>query len=158
MALGEVAWIAYAGRPVQAKRIHIPIHRLKVASKGGIYDIVIDVEEIDAEKGREALEKLMDSLWREHGIRTIYARAEPRVIMLEVMGSPFLWPIILLLIPQILSLIGITVLGITVYQVISSIPSWLIALMTIGVGLIIISPIVAGILRSIEGALKHGKG
>ena len=147
--------LSYYGSPIQpkipVKRVQVPISSLKVGRKGSIYDVELRVSDVTPEKARAVVDALSRGLRENFGIRPIYISVTEDRIFMEVQGSPFSWLALLTWLPIILSVVGITLVGISVYEVIASVPSWLIGTLVIGAGLIIFGPIIGEfILREVE--------
>ncbi|GAH72980.1 unnamed protein product, partial [marine sediment metagenome] len=77
---------------------------------------------------------------RNQGVETVWASADAKSIRLQIAGSPMSWPVILGLLPSILSIMGIAVLLISVYLIVSGIPGWFWGLLVVGILLITILP------------------
>ena len=133
--LGEPARFPY---PV--KRVELDVSKLSIAPKGAMYDILISTSRMTPEQARQALETLVQRMHEEFGIETFYATASEDTILLEIKGSPFAWTALLMWLPSILALIGIAVIGISVWQIFASIPGWVWPVLIIGVGLIFFGP------------------
>jgi len=145
--LPEEAWIASYGVPADARlpitRMPIPREKLTVGRKGAIYDVAIEVSPLmTPEKAEEAIRMLVSGLAKEFGIKTIAAKAFKDKICLQIMGSPFSWATLLAWLPTILALIGLTMVGVSVWNAIVSVPSWVWALLVIGTATFLIGPII----------------
>ena len=105
--------------------------------KGKFYEIHIDTDGIPDPS--RAVNAIVVGL-RNQGVETVWASADARKIRLQIAGSPTSWPIILGLLPSILSLMGIAVILISTYLVISMIPSWMLALLAVGVLAVMVIP------------------
>jgi hypothetical protein len=153
--------LAFYGQPPQPKipikYELIPLGNLKVAPKGSMYIIQLDVSPLTQDKAVEALNKLTAEMKTKFGIQTIYGKATKDKIYLLIKGSPFSWLALLAWLPTILALIGIILLGISVWQAITAIPSWVYATLIIGAALILVGPTIGDlILRQVEKA-RGGK-
>ena len=105
--------------------------------KGKIYELHIDTDGIpDPSK---AVDALVVGL-RNQGVETVWASADAKTIRLQIAGSPMSWPIILGLLPEILSLMGIAVILISVYLVLAVIPGWIWGLLAVGIMFITVVP------------------
>jgi hypothetical protein len=128
----ETAIVTY-GAPIPSKivasKIPIPLQKLTVGRKGAIYELRLNVSTLDNEKAQQALQHLINGMRLKFGIRTIYATATPNTITLQIMGSPFTWALLLVWLPSILGLLGILLFAIAVWEVLTTIPSWLWALL-----------------------------
>jgi len=108
-----------------------------VTEKGKIYEIHIDTDGIP-DPGK-AVNALMVGL-RNQGVQPIWASADAKTIRLQIAGSPMSWPVILGLLPSVLSLMGIAVILISVYLVFAAIPSWIWGLLAVGIMFLTIVP------------------
>ena len=152
--------VAYFGSPIElrfpVRKVAVSLEKLKVGRKGKIYEVEITVSPaMSAEKAREALQTLICGLAEEFHIKTIAATATENVIRLQIMGSPFSWATLLAWLPTILALIGLTMVGISVWNVIVSVPSWIWALLVIGTATFLIGPIIG---EWILAEYEKGKG
>jgi hypothetical protein len=138
----ESTTLALIGQPpkIALNWVQVPIQNLKVASKGSVYHLKLDVSTLTQDKAVEALNRLTSEMKLKFGIKTIYGKAEPNTIHLIIMGSPFSWLALLAWLPTILGLIGIILFGVSVWQAIAAIPSWVWACLVIGGALIILGP------------------
>jgi hypothetical protein len=133
----------------------VEISQLVVARKGDIFLLKLDVDRLDENKAKRALETLSKEMARNFGIRTIFARATENEIHLMIMGSPFAWAALLLWLPTILGLLGIVLFAISVWEAIVSVPSWVWALLIISGGLILFGPIIGEwIIGQVERARR----
>jgi len=129
----------------------VPMQNLKVAPKGSVYYLKLDVSPLTQDKAVEALNRLTSEMQSKFGIKTIYGKAEPNAIHLIIMGSPFSWLALLTWLPVILGLLGIVLFGVSVWQAIAAIPSWVWAYLVIGGALIILGPAIGNwILSEVE--------
>jgi hypothetical protein len=149
--------LAFYGQPPQPK---IPIkyqpirlENLKVAPKGSMYIIQLDVSSLTQDKAVEALNRLTAEMKTKFGIQTIYGKATKDKIYLLIKGSPFSWLALLAWLPAILALIGIILFGVSVWQAIAAIPSWVWATLIISGALILVGPAIGDwILKQAEKA------
>jgi len=117
----------------------------------GMYIIHLNVSGFTREKAFEALSKLREGLEQKFGIRTLYAVADSNSIKMVIHGSPFSWLALLAWLPVILGLLGIVLFGVSVWQAIAAIPSWVWACLVIGGALIILGPAIGNwILSEVE--------
>lgn len=162
MALESVSTLALIGQPPQPKIpiswLQIPMQNLKVARKGSIYLLKLDVSTLTQDKALEALNTLTAEMKNKFGIKTIYGKAEPNAIHLIIQGSPFSWLALLAWLPTILGLIGIILFGVSVWQTVTAIPSWVWGTLIIGGALILFGPAIGEwILAQAEKARRVGK-
>jgi hypothetical protein len=72
------------------------------------------------------------------------------------MGSPFSWLALLAWLPTILGLLGIILFGVSVWQAVAAIPSWVWAMLIISGVLILVGPAIGEfILKEVEKARKR---
>lgn len=81
------------------------------------------------------------------GLKLNWVRVEDTVIKLQFTGSPFPFALLLAVLPEILSLIGITVSLIGVYLVWRKIPSSLLGVVAIGGALFYLAPTLSRLMR-----------
>ncbi len=105
--------------------------------KGNFYELHIDTDGIP-DPGK-TINAIVTGL-RNQGVETVWASADASKIRLQIAGSPMSWPIILGLLPQILSLMGIAVILLSVYLLVAAIPSWILGLVAVGILLVTIVP------------------
>jgi len=74
------------------------------------------------------------------GVIVKYVQVSPSSIIMDVTGSPFLWVELLAFLPQIMTALGVVIGLITVYFVVTSIPTWAYALGAIGILAIFVLP------------------
>ncbi|MEM2163691.1 MAG: hypothetical protein QXR62_04625 [Candidatus Bathyarchaeia archaeon] len=147
--------IALYGQPIHPifpmKFVPIPPERLKIAPKGTIYMLKLNVSDLTNEKAAEALNTLAKDLKEKFGITLLYGKATKNEIHLQIKGSPFNWLALLAWLPTILGLLGITLFAVSIWQAIAAIPSWVWATLAISVALILFGPPIGElILQQIE--------
>jgi hypothetical protein len=124
----------------------------------GMYIIHLNVSGLTREKAVDVLSKLREGLEQKFGIRTLYAVADSNSIKMVIHGSPFSWLALLAWLPLILGLLGIILFGISVWQAIAAIPSWLWATLIISGALILVGPAIGEwILRQVKKARGERK-
>lgn len=128
------------GSPQGELFMEIPKEMLTDSVPGVIYTLLIRTEGIS--DSQKVVDTLIPALEEKFGAKTTYISVGDRDIILQIEGSPFVWALLIPWIPSILALIGIVVAFVSVWSVITSIPSWVYALSAIGVGLIFIGPTV----------------
>lgn len=72
--------------------------------------------------------------------KILWIEADNQNIRMQISGSPFLWTALIPWLPSILGLLGITLAFISIWNLITSIPTWIWALLAVSVGLIIFAP------------------
>jgi hypothetical protein len=158
--LGTQGIIVSLGSPVKGpvKRLKMDVDRLTVAPKGSLWDIEIKTKGMTPEQASAALEKLINGMSGEFGIKTIYAHATGDTIFLEIMGSPFVWASLLVWLPMILTLVGIAVMFTSVWQVISGVPSWVWGLLVIGAAMVFLAPAIGRAVTAVMPPPPPQKG
>lgn len=120
----------------------------------GMYVLQISASGLTRENAAEALEKAIEAVRRAGG-RALYAVADSASIKVALHGSPFAWSTLLALLPTLLQLAGAAILGVTIWQVIASVPSWVWACLVIGAALLIFGPaigeLVVGAAEAVAG-------
>jgi len=148
--------LALYGKPLQLVAWKpIPIESLKVAPRDSIYTLELDVSDLTPEKAVEALNTLAKELKEKFNIQLIYGRASKNKIHLQIKGSPFSWLALLMWLPTILGLLGIILFGISVWQAITAIPSWVWATLIIGGALVLFGPAIG---EWIIGQVEKARG
>lgn len=113
---------------------YIPSGILTESVRGRTYELRIGTNGVPDHM--KALEALKSGLEENFSTKVIYGDVIDSVIVIQMTGSPFVWGAILLFLPQILAGVGIIVSLITVYLVVSAVPTWAYALGAIGLVLI----------------------
>jgi hypothetical protein len=132
--------------PENIRWIEIPLDRLHVG-RPGLWLIRIKTSKLTPEKAGVAVARLAEELQR-LGVKPISIMATEDTIDVLFRGSPFPWLVILATIANLLPLIGITILAISVYQGVTSIPSWVWGLAVVGLGLALFGPAVGDMILS----------
>ncbi len=154
-----VSPLAFYGEPPKLPLNWTPLRmeNLAVGRKGSIYLLKLDVSTLTQEKALQALNTLTAEMENKFGIKTIYGRADSNAIYLIIRGSPFSWLALLAWLPVILGLLGIILFGVSVWQAITAIPSWVWATLIIGGALILFGPAIGEfILGQVEKARRKG--
>ena len=135
------------GRKIVAQRtVLIPPSMLTESVPGAVYQLEIKTKGIpDPQK---VISVLTTELPRKFpDLKVLWIRVENQSISMQITSNPpFTWALLLALLPEILMAIGITILFITVYLVVSWVPSWIWALLLTGTLLFFVAP---GIARTI---------
>jgi len=127
------------GTRVEGKRIPLPKDYLVSADsvKGHIYEIVIKTDKkVDDITATEIASRLAYELPKRFNAELLYFENYDNYIIMDVKGSPFAWSALLTWLPEVLMLVGLAVLTISVFLIISSNP-WL--AFTTFLGLILIA-------------------
>jgi hypothetical protein len=105
--------------------------------KGKYYELHIDTDGIP--DPRKAVETLTSGL-RSRGVETVWASADASRINIQIAGSPIAWVTLLPYIPTILSVVGVVVTLIAVYNIFYGVPNWVWGALAIGLMFIIVVP------------------
>jgi hypothetical protein len=132
--------------PENIRWVEIPLDRLHVG-RPGLWFIRVKTSKLTPEKAGVAVARLIEEL-RKLGVRPVSVMATEDTIDILFRGSPFPWLVVLATIAKLLPLIGITMLGISVYQGVSSIPSWVWGLTAVGLGLALFGPFIGDMILS----------
>lgn len=134
------------GKRTLGETVYIPKQMLTESVPGVVYELLISTKGIkEPKKVAETLQ--MEIPIRFKGAEVLWIRIDGDRIRIQIKGSPFLWAIFLLWLPEILALIGIIVVLISVFLVAAAIPSWLWGFMFTGLGLILIGPTLGSLIR-----------
>lgn len=132
--------------PENIRWVEIPLERLHVG-RPGLWLVRVKTSKLTPEKAGVAVARLVEEL-RKLGVRPISVMATEDTIDVLFKGSPFPWLAILVAIANLLPLIGITILAISVYQGVASIPSWVWGLTVVGLGLTLFGPAIGDMILS----------
>ena len=135
LALGKK--VGKRGRP-------LPVKMLTDSVPGKFYHLNIETTGISDEKAVASL--LINKLNEKFKAKVVWIKVEGNNIELQISGSPFVWAVLIPFIPTILAVIGISVVLVAVYSIISAIPTWAWALLIIGSVLAVFGP---GIARTL---------
>lgn len=122
--------------------VYIPKGMLTESVIGQIYEIKINTRGVSDPAVVAATLKV--KLKEKFNATLHYFSVDNNIITIQIEGSPFVWAALLLFLPQILLTIGIIVLFIVVYLLVSSVPSWVYAAGAVALGLVFISTKVGG--------------
>jgi hypothetical protein len=140
----QPAALAVLGVPpeprVPVKRVRVEIERLKVGAKGSVYEIRMDVQGVTQENAARALDALDRELRERFGVETVYGTATAEGIDLIIRGSPFAWAALLAALPLILGLLGIALVGVSVWQIVGTVPGWVWWAAGVGIALFLFGP------------------
>jgi hypothetical protein len=132
--------------PENIRWVEIPLERLHVG-RPGLWLVRIKTSKLTPEKAGIAVARLAEEL-RRLGVKPISIMATEDTIDVLFRGSPFPWLVVLAAIANLLPLIGITIIAISVYQGVTSIPSWVWGLMVVGLGLVLFGPAIGDMILS----------
>jgi hypothetical protein len=121
--------------------LEMPAVTLTESVPGKIYHLKILTNGVS--NPQELFDVMSDGLAEVFRAKLYYLRvSDDGTIDMQIEGSPFAWAALLPWIPSILTLLGIAFIGIAVYSVLASIPSWAWALLAGGIFMIVIGPTV----------------
>ena len=141
------------GRKVAGRTVYMPRDILTESVPGAVYQLEIKTKGVPDPK--KAISALTTELPRKFPrLKVLWIQVEDPYIRMQIQGSPFAWAALLAFLPEILMAIGIIVLFITVYLVISWVPSWIWALLAAGALLFFVGP---AIVRKIVPGLAPEK-
>ena len=130
------------GRKVAGRIVYMPRNVLTESVPGAVYQLEIKTKGVPDPK--KAISTLTTELPRKFPrLKVLWIQVEDPYIRMQIQGSPFSWAALLAFLPEILMAIGIIVLFITVYLVISWVPSWVWALLLTGTLLLFVGPRIA---------------
>jgi len=129
------------GKLAGTKLVEMPREILTDSVPGKVYHLTIKTEGIFCEE--EVAEVLVKELYDRFKAKVIWIRIEGSVIDLQLVGSPFAWAALIPFLPALLALLGVTIILISIYNVLVSIPAWTWALLAVGIGLIFFGPRIA---------------
>jgi len=139
---------AVYGRRIIGKSIYIPRDMLTESVTDAIYELQVRTEGIP-DPGR-AVEVIRTELPRKvPGLKVLWVRADDKNIIMQIQGSPFPWTIVLFWLPEILAAIGIIVVAIAVFLVVTYVPTWLWVMLAAGIGLIYLGPKIGSYIRNL---------
>jgi hypothetical protein len=129
--------------------VEIPKEILTASVPGKIYHLVIDYSGAASDEMELAL-ALTKGLYDEFKAKVLYMNIDENSINIQLEGSPFAWALLIPWIPSILTLFGLTLIGIAVYTVLAAIPSWAWGLLAVGVLSILVAPTVGAALKPVK--------
>jgi hypothetical protein len=124
--------------PLTGKQI--PLESLVVGTKGSIYDIRLDVQGLTEKNAVATLDMLQRELLDRFGIEIVYGTVVENGINLIIKGSPFAWAVLLAALPLILGALGLSMVGLSVWQIFANVPGWVWWTFGIGAGLFLFGP------------------
>jgi hypothetical protein len=132
--------------PENIRWVEIPLEKLHIG-RPGLWLIRVKTSKLTPEKAGVAVARLTEEL-RKLGVRPISVMATEDTIDILFRGSPFPWLVVLVAIANLLPLIGITILAISAFQGVTSIPSWVWGLTVVGLGLALFGPAIGDMILS----------
>jgi len=126
------------GKRIRGRLVEMPAITLGESVPGKVYEIHIKTTGVsDAES---VVISLAEKLYDNYKANVVWAEVDNDTIKLQIIGSPFVWALLLPAIPIILSLLGVTMILIAVYTVFAAIPGWAWGLLATGVILVFVGP------------------
>lgn len=138
MEIRTIGNVRMFGTRILKNAVLIPKEILTESVVGSCYMLKIETKGIT--NPDEVLNILKDGLEKKFKMTVVYGEVSSNFITLQVTGSPFIWSVVLMFLPQILVVIGVVVGVITAYLLVSSIPTWVYGLGAIALALIFIVP------------------
>ena len=126
--------------------LEIPRDMLTTSVPGKFYHLVIKYNGTIADETQLAI-ALAKGLWENFKAKVAYMSITSCCINIQLEGSPFAWALLIPWIPSILTLFGLTLIGIAVYTVLAAIPSWAWGVLAVGILSILLAPTVGGALK-----------
>jgi hypothetical protein len=134
------------GKLAGTRLVEVPKEVLTDSVPEKVYHLTIKTKGVTNEE--EVAKTLVTELYNKFKARVIWIRIENGVIDLQLVGSPFAWLALLAWLPTILAMLGIVMVLVSIYSVISAIPGWAWALLAVGVAIILFGPKIAGAVTS----------
>lgn len=125
-----------AGKKVEASTRFLIKSTLTESVPGCTYEIRIATRGIPDEEKAAVI--LVDTLRSKFNAKTNWIRIEGNTIRMQIEGSPFAWALLLAFLPDILLGVGVVVLLISVFLLITTSP-YVAASIVLGLGLILLA-------------------
>lgn len=130
------------GEKINRIGLAIPRVMLTESVPGKVYDLQIQIQG-KATNEVELAKTLMAGLYSKFKAKVVYMAISDNTVEIQFEGSPFAWSAVIAYLPSIFTIFGIILIGISVYTVFASIPSWAWGLLAIGTIMLLVSPAVA---------------
>ena len=134
------------GEKTEGERLYLPLDYVKKLSSvpGCTYEILIATDKSISDKNRVAKVLTSELPKTFKGLKINWLEIKDHSMKIQVQGSPFAWATLLMFLPQILSIVGLIMVGVGVFLVYSFVPGWVTALIVVGLilGAIGLTPIV----------------
>lgn len=124
--------------------VHIPQQYMTESVRERVYHLHIETSGITDENAAALL--LTTELYNRFKAKVTWVHIENGVMEVQLIGSPFAWAALIAALPVILGLLGIVLILVSIYAVLSSIPSWAWATLATGVMLLLLGPTIAGVV------------
>jgi hypothetical protein len=126
------------GAKVAGVAIPIPIYALKETVPGAIYEIRIKTNKPAPPQTIETIKRVFAE--KCPSVKIHYIEVDGNNVTIQLEGSPIAWETILALLPLIFTLLGLVILLVAVFSLISAIPSYVWALLIVGAITLFIVP------------------
>jgi hypothetical protein len=126
------------GAKIAGTAIPIPIYALRETVPGVIYEIRIKTNKPAPPQTMETIRAMFAQ--RLPQVKIHYIEVSDRNVTIQLEGSPIAWELILSLLPLIFTLLGLAIILIAVFSLISAVPSYVWALLIIGAITLFIVP------------------
>jgi len=133
-------YYSYGSIPKYRKYVKVDLEVMKEARKGEEFLVILETTPIPMEKASELAEKLKAGLKEQFNCKLQYIAIKENEIVMYITGSPFTWAMLIAWLPTILALFGITIIGIGIWQAITSVPSWVYATIIAGLFMLYAAP------------------
>ncbi len=132
------------GKKPEGELKYIPREILTESVPGAIYEIHIRTQSLLGRGGpdKETIATILikELPTRFNGLKIHWIQINDEMIKVAITGSPFAWSALFLALPQILSVIGVTILMIGVYLLWAHVPGYVIGLIIVGALILYIAP------------------
>lgn len=122
--------------------LEIPSIMLTESVPGKMYALHIKVSG-QATDEIELAKSLITGLYSKFKAKITYMAILSDHIEIQLEGSPFAWTAVAVYLPSILTVFGLVMIGIAIFTVFASIPSWAWGLLLVGTVIIVATPSVA---------------
>jgi hypothetical protein len=109
------------GAKIAGTAIPIPIYALRETIPGVVYEIRIKTNKPAPPHTIETIRRMFSQ--RLPQVKIHYIEVNDRNVTIQLEGSPIDWALILALLPLIFTLLGLAIILIAVYSLISAVPS-----------------------------------
>lgn len=144
--MGEEKMIlVQVGKPFENK-VRLPTDKPPEPIPGAIYSIEVETDEICEKKAATLKDQIM---WHfnSRGLQIKSLTIETNRVEIQFKGSPFTWAEILGLLPSIFTLVGITIILISLYYVVVSVPMYIWGSLVLGFLIIYFAPYIAEAIK-----------
>lgn len=127
--------LAYYHAPNLPQKVQLKplkIEQLNIAPIGSRYLLELSVLGVTETNAQAALDSIIREFNAQFGIKTMIAEVSENKINLAIIGSPFAWTVLLAALPTILGLLGISLLGVSVWQIVTGIPNYVWGVLAMG--------------------------